>query len=82
MLADAKTKNGVQISSSVLTTHGLVEDESDSKFGNVNSNLKPHMVFYPVSVHITPENVFILLYEKVFFLILFSYLAYYSLHFL
>jgi hypothetical protein len=34
---DAKKKNGVRISSSVLTTQGLAEDIADEKFGSVNS---------------------------------------------
>jgi hypothetical protein len=35
--ADVKMNNGVQISSSVLTTQGLAEDVADTKSGIVNS---------------------------------------------
>jgi hypothetical protein len=34
---DAKTKNGVRNSSSVLTSHVEAEDVADAKFRNVNS---------------------------------------------
>jgi len=39
----------------------------------VSIYLNPHTVFRAFSVHITPENVCIMLYEKVLFLILLSY---------
>ena len=47
----------------------------------VSRYLNPRIVFYSDSVHITADNVCILQYENVLYLILFTYQVYYQIHF-